>query len=171
MPRPYRDVLTDLVGCCPKPRVVAEVGVHRGRTTELLLSQFPDLHLHAVDAWAPYSEATADMQAKHKDEAMKRIARYMCRCTIYHGLSTASARICPPCDLVFIDAAHDEPSVYDDCRSWWNVVKPGGVLCGHDYGKGLGVDAAVQRLMKTHLKNGFELTLHDGNIWSVRKSA
>lgn len=171
MTKHYREVLSDLVGALPKPRVIAEIGVHRGRTTELLLSQFPDLHLHAVDAWAPYAEANADMQAKFREEALKRIARYMDRCTIYHGFSVISARNCPPCDLVFIDADHSEQAVYDDCRAWWSVVKPGGTLSGHDYGKGLGVDAAVNRFVKTDMNSRVELWGHDGNIWSIRKPA
>lgn len=36
-------------------------------------------------------------------------------------------------DAVFIDAAHEEASVKADLEAWGRVVKPHGLLCGHDY--------------------------------------
>lgn len=37
-------------------------------------------------------------------------------------------------DVVFIDAMHTYEGVRDDIARWWPHVKPGGVLCLHDYG-------------------------------------
>lgn len=36
-------------------------------------------------------------------------------------------------DMVFIDASHDEASVRRDIRTALRLVKPGGIVCGHDY--------------------------------------
>lgn len=36
-------------------------------------------------------------------------------------------------DFVYIDADHTEAAVYTDLCAWWNKVRPGGVLAGHDY--------------------------------------
>lgn len=36
-------------------------------------------------------------------------------------------------DIVFIDARHDYTSVTTDIRVWGPLVRPGGILCGHDY--------------------------------------
>ena len=36
-------------------------------------------------------------------------------------------------DFVFIDAAHDYKSVYDDLVAWFPKVKPNGIIAGHDY--------------------------------------
>jgi hypothetical protein len=36
-------------------------------------------------------------------------------------------------DLVYIDADHTEEAVYIDLCAWWDKVRPGGVLSGHDY--------------------------------------
>lgn len=36
-------------------------------------------------------------------------------------------------DLVFIDADHRYSAVKEDIKCWYKKLKPGGVLCGHDY--------------------------------------
>ena len=36
-------------------------------------------------------------------------------------------------DAVYIDAEHDEESVYSDIKAWRPKIKLGGFLCGHDY--------------------------------------
>lgn len=54
-------------------------------------------------------------------------------------------------DLVFIDASHDERSVRQDITMAMQLLKPGGVLCGHDYGDWTGwpgVKAAVDALVR-----------------------
>ena len=54
-------------------------------------------------------------------------------------------------DFIYIDAAHDYESMYDDLNYWWPKLKSGGILSGHDYfpdkriwrGKECGVFKAV----------------------------
>ena len=36
-------------------------------------------------------------------------------------------------DAVYIDAEHDEASVREDIQTWRPKLKPGGLLCGHDF--------------------------------------
>ncbi len=53
-----------------------------------------------------------------------------------------------PLDLVFIDADHDYESCVNDIQGWMKHVRPGGVICGHDYGVGFpGVTKAVDELV------------------------
>ncbi len=51
-------------------------------------------------------------------------------------------------DMVFIDADHAEEAVLDDFRCGWSLLRPGGILCGHDYDdpNWPGVTKAVDRL-------------------------
>lgn len=52
-------------------------------------------------------------------------------------------------DMVFIDAAHDRDSVATDIRTARRLLKPGGLLCGHDY-QFEGVNEAVNALVPKH---------------------
>ena len=36
-------------------------------------------------------------------------------------------------DFVYIDGNHHNPQVSRDLENYWNLVKPGGLFCGHDY--------------------------------------
>ena len=36
-------------------------------------------------------------------------------------------------DFIYIDANHSQDFVRNDLRSWVNLVRPGGILAGHDY--------------------------------------
>ena len=46
-------------------------------------------------------------------------------------------------DLVFLDADHSYAAVAADIAAWRPIVRPGGILCGHDFGSFLGVTRAV----------------------------
>lgn len=39
-------------------------------------------------------------------------------------------------DMVFVDASHDYASVRRDIQTAMRLLKPGGLLCGHDYCRG-----------------------------------
>jgi Methyltransferase domain len=51
-------------------------------------------------------------------------------------------------DSCFIDAEHTKPALREDVEAWIEKIKPGGWLCGHDYGHELhpGVAAAIDEL-------------------------
>jgi hypothetical protein len=58
-------------------------------------------------------------------------------------------------DFVFIDACHEYESVKKDILVWMPKIKDGGILSGHDYGRGFpGVAQAVDEIFgnKVNLK-------------------
>lgn len=129
-----------------EPRV-AEVGVWRGRMSEYLLAQSPDLRLVMVDTWAePTAEyaasgdALAARLAAGEGEvslraAEERTAFAWWRRRIVRADSVAGADQVEDgsLDAAFIDACHAESAVARDCRAWWPKVRAGGWLCGHDW--------------------------------------
>lgn len=67
-------------------------------------------------------------------------------------------------DLVFIDAGHTEEAVAADIRAWRSKIKPGALLCGHDYNKVWpGVIAAVDKAF------GSEVLRLSSQCWGYRK--
>lgn len=51
-------------------------------------------------------------------------------------------------ELIFIDAAHDYENVKQDVHIAFRAIKPGGIICGHDYhSDGVGVVQAVNELV------------------------
>jgi predicted O-methyltransferase YrrM len=133
----------------------AEVGVWKGAHAAALLAAGPALHLWCVDAYAElpgYREAknNAKLLDFAKRKATKAIAPYQDRAVIIERPSTAAAGMFRPAslDFVFIDADHGFDAVLADLRAWSAVVRPGGLVCGHDYGtnlkRAIDVEAAVQ---------------------------
>ena len=57
------------------------------------------------------------------------------RTQVIKGDSAESASLFPDnhFNMVFIDADHSYESVQKDIEAWWPKVKPGGILCGHDW--------------------------------------
>jgi predicted O-methyltransferase YrrM len=52
-------------------------------------------------------------------------------------------------DLIYVDASHDEDQVYQDLSSFWNVLRPGGILFGDDWhAHWYGVICAVNRFAR-----------------------
>lgn len=120
-------VLGDILGSLGTGHLkVAEVGVNNALTSEYLLSRYPDMTLHGVDPWIGADHIRA--------EAEGRFARFGERARLLHAKSKDAAQEFAPhsFDLVFIDGDHSREAVLADLRMWRPLVKPGGVLAGHD---------------------------------------
>lgn len=69
-------------------------------------------------------------------------------------------------DMVFIDGDHSYRSVLNDITAWERAVKPGGLICGHDYNVHPGVKLAVDESFSYG-----RIKFPVGSIWAVRKPA
>lgn len=68
-----------------------------------------------------------------------------------------------PIDAVFIDASHEYEDVYRDIKTWLPLVKPGGLIAGHDHCADFpGVVAAVDQKLPERMGG-------PGTIWYYRK--
>ena len=117
-----------------------EVGVKEGQTTFHLLDKVGGLTMIAVDCWEPLpSEGqlgyTGWPHDKHEAVFRSRAASYPGRVTIIKGRSVIAADLVDheSVDFVFIDACHSFSQVCSDIAAWQSKVRPGGILCGHDY--------------------------------------
>ncbi len=154
----HRQVLVRLIAeHVGEPRSGVEVGVHKGRTSALLLRSFAELDLWLVDKWDDIEIQKTSQRAI--DFANGR------RHAIW-GDSVASARLVPAgMDFTFIDADHTRAGCAGDMMAYWPLVREGGLFCGHDYNKPdfPGVTEAVKAFGELH---GIEFQGTEvGHIW------
>jgi predicted O-methyltransferase YrrM len=68
-------------------------------------------------------------------------------------------------DLVFVDANHDFTNVLADISLAYRLVRPGGIVAGHDYGTDW---ECVKMVVDEHVKN-FDV-VEGTSIWFARRS-
>jgi hypothetical protein len=95
-----------------------------------------------VDLWADvlvnYADGANVKQDKHEERMQKALTatapwsgkRHVCR-----NFTTACAKTFADrsLDFVYVDARHSRQAVLDDIAAYWNKLKRGGLLCGHDF--------------------------------------
>jgi hypothetical protein len=130
--------------------------VRIGIFSETILQRWRGRTLISVDPWleAEPDEVQDRTQAEHEqfyEETVARLGKYGERSVIWRATSTeAAARVeAGSLDFVYLDARHDYESVKEDLEHWFDKVRPGGILAGHDYVDGtwgelsFGVKSAV----------------------------
>lgn len=159
-----------------------EVGVWCGELSDALLREASGLQLDMVDTWDStankanrlYVETGDDYAVRGAIEverahkmALEVAARHAPRAAVIkmastdYALSVADATY----DFVFLDADHSYAGVIADIVHWKPKVKPGGILCGHDYDNpnypSFGVARAVRERFPNHV-------IGPQMFWSVR---
>jgi predicted O-methyltransferase YrrM len=134
---------------------VIEVGCYTGMTTRSLVDAKPDVVVHAIDHFV--GNRAIDKLTKvgigyrdHGKEGVQEVfSRNLSdvlfrRVFMHAGTSAFYASIWPfKVDLIFIDASHEYEDVKKDIGQWSPHVRPGGILCGHDFSVYGGVTRAA----------------------------
>lgn len=153
----------------------AELGVYEGATSDHLLTVCPTLQMVGVDVWLPieggpkdkktgFSPKPADVihkafvkalavQTKHRERFHIVAQRTVKAATLMHAMQF---------DFVFVDASHVTADVVADIRAWTPLVRPGGMMLGHD--------ADWPAIQAALCEVGFLLraVYYDGNVWGVQ---
>lgn len=167
----------------------AEVGIYKGEMSAELLFGHRQLFLYMVDSWADQWQQPAAYRAtrdSHAHVALREQERYMARAIQVTAFASerrqvlrmtsaeaAAAIQAGSLDFVFLDGDHSYEGVIADVAAWLPVLKPGGLLSGHDYCPGYGPDKrydfkvidAVDALVAKH---GWTLELDEDSCWFVR---
>jgi len=122
----------------------AEIGVFKGKYSEVLCKANPNLKLYGVDAWMLDAHEpgvfVGDEEQAYFDKCYKetlgRMSPYK-NYTIVKKLSMEAVKDFEDnsLDFVYIDAGHDFISVANDLHHWQKKVRPGGIVSGHDYAR------------------------------------
>ena len=148
----------------------AEIGTHRGDFAFEFLRCWKGKKLICIDPWSDvegYEKQTEVLQRimqgcenrlEDLEEAKRKLKNQVGR-VIFHQATSAEALPSYPdkfFDFVYIDGDHSYKQVHFDLVHWWDKVKPGGVLAGHDFicpgepdgGWGLEIQPAVVQAAK-----------------------
>jgi hypothetical protein len=143
---PNREELPYVLNALGLTGVAAEVGVARGKFSEHILTHWRGERLISIDPWlemAPgeYVDACNQGQEDMEDSyqmTRDRLAPFGTRSQIWRetGQEAASRIDRQSLDFVYIDARHDYDSVVEDLQQWFPLLRPGGIIAGHDYNDG-----------------------------------
>lgn len=137
-------------------KIAVEVGVNLGQFSYYLLKHSKLDLLISVDAYrGKYKSAMKGAATLLEPFALQGRSQLVRLTSVkaaeYHGDQNCDF------DFVYIDAAHDEASVTQDIEAWMPLIRPGGIIAGHDYcEQHPGVIQAVNKFAK---KTGWELYL------------
>jgi len=111
----------------PRDGVVVEVGSYLGRSSwAWAKSVDPSVTVYCCDPWDGYRGSSRELFASHTSDCPNIVA--------LQGYSPQDFRDWDrPIDLYFEDAVHRNPVLRENLDFWTGFLKPGGIVCGHDY--------------------------------------
>lgn len=126
-----------------------ELGVSDGRFSDRLLSYSRLDKLTGIDKWNDERHPAAQQQ-----EAARRLVRHGARSHLVHRTFEEALPLFPDrsLDFVYVDGyAHTGQEGGRTLAQWWEKVRPGGIMAGHDYHvKWLPTVRAVNRFASEH---------------------
>ena len=119
----------------------AEIGVLRGEFSDHLLKYWKGKKLYLIDAWrnfpgkVDFNNPDHNGQLDNIAKAFMSVYPYNERATLIRELSSEACNLFKNefLDFIYLDAAHDFETVYQDLVLWYPKIKKGGIFFGHDY--------------------------------------
>jgi predicted O-methyltransferase YrrM len=122
---------------------MVEVGSYCGASGEIIASSFPNSILNCVDPWERYTEEGSVYDLDRQELELKEAEGIFDSVMAKHpnmrknkmpSIKYAENLQPESIDFIYIDGNHQYSSVVEDLKTWYDKVKPGGVIAGHDYG-------------------------------------
>lgn len=116
----------------------AEIGVESGKYSKIICDNNSLDKLYCIDSWTTaygYSEpgkGENTMQRRYK-AAQEILSGYPCEIIKKTSMDAVKDFSPNSLDFVYIDANHDFDYVLEDITEWAKIVRPGGIVSGHDY--------------------------------------
>lgn len=139
-------ILSDLVGTTPRPMILiaksyfnhslvgAEIGVNKGDNAISILQTLPMKTLYLIDPYIAYIEYEVKKEySQSYNVAKERLSNFPQTKFIIKTSDEACKDIHEPLDFVYIDGNHNYEYVKRDIENYYPLVKPTGIIGGHDY--------------------------------------
>ncbi len=164
----------------PHESCLLEIGSFRGGSTVALghAARLKNHVIYCVDLWAEYQKQTdfINMDRNQLDapfimqEFISNTSFIKDRLFMLRGNAPDFYKIMSNdlYSMVFIDGAHNYDSVVDDIIFGLKVIRPGGILCGHDYhSRGIDVKKAVHDIILSSRALTVKGVISNTSIWYV----
>lgn len=120
----------------------AEIGVAYGENAKNIMDEWHGKGIFLIDPYKPwekseYVDGSRDIPWQGAwDYAHNHLKDHLDRISWLRMTSDAAYTFLSglePLDWVYVDGNHHLPQVRKDIEQYWRLVKPGGVMGGHDY--------------------------------------
>lgn len=133
--------LEEISKSVPRDGIVVEVGSLYGLSSfTWSTSVNPSTKVYCIDPWVREQWIIDLVETKNPDapifsfEAFSHYTAGLKNITAIKGYSPAVVKDwSAPIDVYFDDAIHNNPILKANLTFWLEKIKPGGVICGHDY--------------------------------------
>lgn len=167
-----------------------EIGVQTANFSKKILDKWSNnRHFYLVDVWAPlinyHDSANVPLNEQNSrfNQAKKNLLPFRQKTHFIKQMSSTAAKMFQKqkirFDFVYIDARHDYCSVREDITLYFNLLKHGGIISGHDYfydetgfsicPNGTKIEGSVKRAVDEFAKsNGYVVNII-GDSWLIFK--
>lgn len=124
----------------------AEIGVFDGQYSKMLCDNIPGLKLYAIDPWEVYDDLPElkidkpsvrvnyiDKIAESYEQAKNLLQDHSCKLIKKLSLDAVKDFTKNSLDFVYLDGNHSFDYIMQDIIEWSKIVRPGGIVSGHDY--------------------------------------
>lgn len=121
---------------------IIEIGSYCGASSEIIADIFPKSIINCVDPWMKYTEegSTYDLD-KQELELKEAEGLFDLVKEKYHNINKNKMPSLEyskhiednSINFIYIDGNHQYSSVKEDIHVWYNKIKPGGIISGHDF--------------------------------------
>jgi len=162
IPRPMVEAVKEKFG--RKKLLGIEIGVAYGENAENILSLLNIKKLYLIDPYQPYTDPKCQDPRKILPQVKKSLARN--NTVFIIKKSSEAINDVPEVDFVYIDGNHNYEFVKQDIELYYDKVRPGGIIGGHDFSaECLGVCKAVMEFAQ---KKNLKLNGRKEDWWIIK---
>ena len=150
--------------------ICAEIGVFDGGNAKDILTLEPQ-KLYLIDTWRNNPQHCVSWSNPINEDFEVIFDKIVSDFAQFENVQIVRADSCEAAnrfgdlffDFIYIDTTHERLLCHNELVAWFDKVKPGGWLCGHDYtSKFPGVVEAVSEFLRDQGLTLSALTLEDG---------
>ena len=152
-----------------KGLVGVEIGVHKGRHADYLTDNLDIRKLYLIDPYESYDEHTNQLYGDTVSDAEKsaRARLKNKKVEFIRKMSSDAVQNIPSdVDFVYIDGNHKYEYVKYDIKNYFDKIRDGGILCGHDFD--LNSEGVVRAVTEFANEKNLNLQLDYGRDWYMQ---